>query len=69
MLPLVSYHARRTIPRLTLTLLRFNCQAVKAGAGIGAHVSFVDREGFGRKRLDTPPKELFHQVLSQAGSV
>ena len=30
--------------------------AAKAGAGIGAHPSFVDKEGFGRRPLETPPQ-------------
>jgi hypothetical protein len=36
--------------------------AAKLGISIGAHVSFEDREGFGRRRLDTPPDVLRSQV-------
>lgn len=43
--------------------------AAACNAGIGAHVSFVDREGFGRRALDTPPQELFDQVLWQASAL
>jgi len=43
--------------------------AAAKGAGIGAHVSYVDREGFGRRALDTPPQELFDQVLWQASAL
>jgi UPF0271 protein len=43
--------------------------AAACGTGIGAHVSYVDREGFGRRALDTPPKELFDQVLWQASAL
>ena len=43
--------------------------AVEAGACIGAHPSFVDREGFGRRALDTPPAELRDQVLWQVRSL
>lgn len=43
--------------------------AAACGAGIGAHVSFVDREGFGRRALDTPPQELFDQTLWQASAL
>ena len=32
-------------------------------------MSFVDREGFGRRPLDTPPNELRDQVLWQAGAL
>ena len=43
--------------------------AAKCGAGIGAHVSFVDREHFGRRPLDTPAAELREQVLWQASAL
>jgi len=43
--------------------------AAAAGAGIGAHVSFVDKEGFGRRALDTPPQELRNQVLWQTSAL
>ena len=43
--------------------------AADRGVGIGAHVSFVDREGFGRRALDTPPHELRDQVLWQASAL
>lgn len=44
--------------------------AVRAGVAIGAHVSFVDKENFGRKKLlDVPPEILKAQVLWQAGSL
>jgi UPF0271 protein len=43
--------------------------AAERGAGIGAHVSYDDREHFGRRRLDTPPDELRDIVLWQAGAL
>ena len=43
--------------------------AAARGAGIGAHVSFPDHEGFGRTPLDTPPRELRDQVLWQANAL
>jgi len=43
--------------------------AAACGAGIGAHVSYVDRERFGRRALDTAPQELFDQVLWQASAL
>jgi hypothetical protein len=36
---------------------------------IGAHVSFDDKEGFGRRQLDTSPEELRAQVLWQASAL
>jgi hypothetical protein len=36
---------------------------------IGAHVSFDDKEGFGRRALDTSPEELRAQVLWQASAL
>eukprot|EP00656_Telonema_subtile_P030657 TRINITY_DN33639_c0_g1_i1.p1 TRINITY_DN33639_c0_g1~~TRINITY_DN33639_c0_g1_i1.p1 ORF type:complete len:730 (+),score=149.61 TRINITY_DN33639_c0_g1_i1:50-2239(+) len=36
-------------------------------AGVGAHVSFEDRENFGRVALHTPAEELKNQVLGQVG--
>ena len=43
--------------------------AAERGAAIGAHVSFRDREGFGRCALDTPPAELLDEVLWQASAL
>lgn len=43
--------------------------AAERGAGIGAHVSFPDREDFGRRALDTSPLELRDQVLWQASAL
>ena len=44
-------------------------QAAACDAAIGAHVSFADPEGFGRRALDTPPLELRDQVLWQASAL
>jgi UPF0271 protein len=43
--------------------------AAECGAAVGAHVSFVDSENFGRVRLDTPAQELRDQVLWQASAL
>ena len=43
--------------------------AAEKGACIGAHVSFVDKENFGRTQLDTSPAELREQVLWQASAL
>eukprot|EP01063_Lacrimia_lanifica_P011191 TRINITY_DN17993_c0_g1_i1.p1 TRINITY_DN17993_c0_g1~~TRINITY_DN17993_c0_g1_i1.p1 ORF type:complete len:1588 (+),score=432.64 TRINITY_DN17993_c0_g1_i1:391-4764(+) len=43
--------------------------AVAAGAGIGAHPSYVDPANFGRKALDVPPATLRDQVLWQVSGL
>jgi len=43
--------------------------AAEKRACIGAHVSFVDKENFGRTQLDTSPAELREQVLWQASAL
>ncbi len=39
--------------------------AVDKGVSIGAHVSYPDREGFGRRELSLPPATITAQVLEQ----
>jgi len=39
--------------------------AVERGVAIGAQVSYVDRAGFGRTRLDVAPADLVAQLLEQ----
>lgn len=39
--------------------------AAEANVRIGAHPSFVDRQGFGRKHLDVPPQILREQLREQ----
>jgi UPF0271 protein len=39
------------------------CRA--AGTGVGAHPSYPDREGFGRRVLDLPPAEVGRSVATQ----
>lgn len=43
--------------------------AVAKGVAIGAQVSYVDREGFGRRRLDVPPSTLVEQLREQWGEL
>eukprot|EP00928_Gymnodinium_smaydae_P018775 TRINITY_DN17159_c0_g1_i1.p1 TRINITY_DN17159_c0_g1~~TRINITY_DN17159_c0_g1_i1.p1 ORF type:complete len:269 (-),score=74.77 TRINITY_DN17159_c0_g1_i1:260-1066(-) len=43
--------------------------AAERRAGIGAHVSYVDREHFGRRALQVAPRELRDQVLWQTGAL
>jgi len=43
--------------------------AVVRGVSIGAHVSYLDREHFGRRVLDVPPDVLRAQVAYQLGAL
>ncbi len=43
--------------------------AADRGVAVGAQVSFVDREGFGRRPLPTPPEQLRAELLMQAGGL
>lgn len=44
-------------------------QAAERGIAIGAQVSYVDREGFGRRRLDITAAVLAEQVADQLGTL
>ena len=39
--------------------------AASRGVAIGAHPSFPDREGFGRREMEMPSSELLDQIVSQ----
>jgi UPF0271 protein len=39
--------------------------AASRGVAIGAHPSYADREGFGRREMAVPPTELLQQLISQ----
>jgi len=43
--------------------------AAKNGVVIGAHVSYPDRVGFGRRDLDATPEELIADVIYQIGAI
>ncbi len=43
--------------------------AVENGVSVGAHVSYADREGFGRRPRDVAPEELAELVRSQVVSL
>lgn len=46
--------------------MRWVCeQALVRGVRIGAHISYVDRDGFGRRDLDTEPALLIEQLTTQ----
>lgn len=47
-------------------LIRETCaEAVAAGVAIGAQVGYRDREGFGRRPMDLPPRDLEAEVRHQ----
>ena len=43
--------------------------AAARGVVVGAHPSYPDREGFGRRDLDRPPERIFEDVLYQTGAL
>jgi UPF0271 protein len=43
--------------------------AKKAGVTIGAQPSYMDKEGFGRRKLDTEPELLRNQVIAQVSAL
>lgn len=43
--------------------------AVAAGVKLGAHPSFPDRQGFGRRFMEMRPEELYDHVLYQLGAL
>jgi UPF0271 protein len=47
------------------SMARVCAGAVERGVAIGAQVSYVDRDGFGRRRLDVAPDVLVEQILDQ----
>jgi UPF0271 protein len=52
---------------LTMRKTILMCKA--RGVGIGAHPSFPDREGFGRREIEMPPVELEADVLYQVAAL
>ena len=53
-------------PLTILTTLR---EAAARGVAVGAHVSYPDRVGFGRRRMDVAPAELTADVIYQIGAL
>ncbi len=43
--------------------------AADLGVAIGAHPSYLDREGFGRRAMDLPPERIYADVLFQLGAL
>jgi UPF0271 protein len=52
-----------------VTMQRVVRQAVAKGVSIGAHPSFNDLWGFGRRRIDMNPRELEYMVAYQIGAL
>lgn len=52
-----------------LTILNTVTEAAKRGVAIGAHVSYPDRVGFGRRPMDVSADELAADVIYQIGAL
>ena len=52
-----------------LTILSTLREAAQRGVAVGAHVSYPDRVGFGRRKMDVPPAELEADVVYQIGAL
>ncbi|MFE3836550.1 LamB/YcsF family protein [Pseudogemmobacter sonorensis] len=52
-----------------LTLRRTLAEAVRRGVAIGAHVSYPDRVGFGRRPMELSSEELTADVIYQIGAL
>lgn len=52
-----------------LTILSTLRGAAARGVAVGAHVSYPDRVGFGRRRMDVAPDELTADVIYQIGAL
>lgn len=51
-------------------VMRLTCAAAAAaGVRIGAHPSYPDRSGFGRRELDLPPARVADDVIYQVGAL
>lgn len=52
------------------SIMRRTCErAVALGHSIGAHFGFFDLRGFGRRRMDQPPRELRDDIVYQIGAL
>jgi len=51
------------------TMRAICAEAVLRHKRIGAHVSYLDREGFGRRDLDVEPDELRQQIVQQVSAL
>jgi UPF0271 protein len=51
------------------TMLRTVEACLRHGVAIGAHPSFDDREGFGRREVETTPDAVYAELLYQVGAL
>jgi UPF0271 protein len=51
------------------TMRRTCAAAVREGVRVGAHISYDDREGFGRRELDVAPDRVAEQAIYQIGAL
>jgi UPF0271 protein len=52
------------------SIMRRTCEAAaERGLGVGAHFGFHDLRGFGRRRIDQPPRELRDDIVYQIGAL
>lgn len=51
------------------SMARICAAAAESGVAVGAQVSYVDRDGFGRRRLDVAPDLLAEQIADQLGGL
>lgn len=51
------------------TMARTVSLAAERGVAIGAHISYRDREGFGRRFIDVPPDQLRAETTYQLGAL
>jgi UPF0271 protein len=59
-----GYHAGDFITMRRTVLL-----CIESGVSIGAHPSYPDLQGFGRRNMEFTPEEIYSMVLSQVGSL
>jgi 5-oxoprolinase (ATP-hydrolysing) subunit A len=52
-----------------LVMRRTVIEAAKRGVSLGAHPSFPDLQGFGRRRMEIPPAELEAMLIYQIGAL
>jgi 5-oxoprolinase (ATP-hydrolysing) subunit A len=52
-----------------MTILRTVARAIEHGVAIGAHPSYRDLAGFGRRAMDVPAQELADEVAYQVGAL
>jgi UPF0271 protein len=54
----------------SIPVMRAVCErAASRGVRVGAQVSYLDREGFGRRAMEVPPDTLAAQVAEQVGTL